>query len=341
MTMPTADLLIIYRTSSRVVTGVANLGDVTYPRGHRPPTGPPYVNPRPFPPTAHGRRTTTPWMAPMSTTKLSLPARLAILAVAAVGASLALPPPAAHAAGATTYYVSPSGSDSNNGTSPGSAIQSLGRASGLPLNPGDQVLLQRGATFSGKLAVWRSGTAGAPITIGAYGSGNKPVVTGDCLEVGGSYITMTDFPSRTAPQRHLDRRHRQRHHQRRGDAQHPRHRRGRARQEHQGRPATTCTTTTGWLPTPPAPSTTTARSAWWSRATTPRSPTTPSPTTGPRPPTSAPTARRSRSTAASAPWCTTTPPATTGPSPSWATTAPPTRPTPTTRSPRACTTPSS
>jgi hypothetical protein len=126
-------------------------------------------------------------------TKLSTPARLALLVAAAAGASLAMPQSAAHAAGATTYYVSPAGSDSNAGTSPATAIQSLGRASGLQLNPGDQVLLERGATFSGKLAVWTSGTAGAPITIGAYGSGNKPVVTGDCLEIGASYITMTDF----------------------------------------------------------------------------------------------------------------------------------------------------
>ncbi len=126
-------------------------------------------------------------------TNLSIPSRLALLAVAAVGVSLTLPLSTAHAAGATTYYVSPNGSDANNGTSPGSAIQTLARASGLQLNAGDQVLLERGATFSGKLAVWRSGTAGAPITIGSFGSGNKPVVTGDCLEVGGSYITMTDF----------------------------------------------------------------------------------------------------------------------------------------------------
>jgi hypothetical protein len=125
--------------------------------------------------------------------KFSIPARLAVLAVAAAGASLALPQSAANADGATTYYVSPTGSDSNNGTSPETAIQSLGRASGLQLNPGDQVLLQRGATFSGKLAVWRSGSAGAPITIGAFGSGGNPVVTGDCLEVGASYITMSDF----------------------------------------------------------------------------------------------------------------------------------------------------
>jgi hypothetical protein len=126
-------------------------------------------------------------------TKLRIPSRLAVLALAAAGASLALPPSAAHAAGGTTYYVSPSGSDSNNGTSPGSAIKSLSRASGLQLNPGDQVLLQRGATFSGKLAIWKNGSSGSPITIGAYGSGGNPVVTGDCLEIGGSYITMTDF----------------------------------------------------------------------------------------------------------------------------------------------------
>jgi hypothetical protein len=125
--------------------------------------------------------------------KLNTPARLAILAVAAAAASLALPQSAAHAAGATTYYVSANGSDSNNGTSPSTAIKTLDRASGLQLNPGDQVLLERGDTFSGKLAVWKSGTAGSPITIGAYGSAGNPIVTGDCLEVGGSYITMTDF----------------------------------------------------------------------------------------------------------------------------------------------------
>ncbi|HET6939779.1 MAG TPA: right-handed parallel beta-helix repeat-containing protein [Nocardioides sp.] len=123
---------------------------------------------------------------------LSTAARLAALAVAAAGASLALPS-AAHAAGATTYFVSPTGSDTNNGTSASTPIKTLGRASSLPLNPGDQVLLQRDASFSGKLAIWRSGTAGNPITIGSYGSGSKPVVTGDCLEVGGSYVTMTEL----------------------------------------------------------------------------------------------------------------------------------------------------
>ncbi len=45
------------------------------------------------------------------------------------------------------------------------------------LEPGDQVLLKRGDIFYGSIVVSSSGTASAPIVIGAYGSGNKPVIT--------------------------------------------------------------------------------------------------------------------------------------------------------------------
>jgi hypothetical protein len=107
--------------------------------------------------------------------------------------STALATSAANGATTTTYYVSPSGSDASHGTTPGRPIRSLRRASHLALEPGDQVLLERGARFSGRLAIRRSGTAGAPITVGAYGTGVKPVITGDCLEVRGSYVTMTDL----------------------------------------------------------------------------------------------------------------------------------------------------
>jgi hypothetical protein len=124
-------------------------------------------------------------------TKLRTSARLALVAFAVAASSAALPQ-AAEAAGATTYYVSPTGNDANAGTSPTSPIRTLGRASGLGLNPGDSVLLQGGATFSGKLAVWRNGAAGSPITVGSFGTG-RAIVTGDCLEVGGSYVTMRDL----------------------------------------------------------------------------------------------------------------------------------------------------
>ena len=126
-------------------------------------------------------------------TQVRVPARLALLAAAAVGATLALPQPPRTPPEPRRTTSRPPARTPTTAPLPAAPIQSLARASGLQLNAGDQVLLQRGASFSGKLAVWRSGTAGAPITIGAYGSGAKPVVTGDCLEVGGSYITMTDF----------------------------------------------------------------------------------------------------------------------------------------------------
>lgn len=103
------------------------------------------------------------------------------------------------ATGGTTYYVSPSGNDSASGTSPDQALKSLGRVEGLDLQPGDKVLLQRGASFSGKLGVWRSGTAAKRITVGAYGprSAGKPRLTNNtndfCVMVGASYVTVTDL----------------------------------------------------------------------------------------------------------------------------------------------------
>jgi parallel beta-helix repeat protein len=79
----------------------------------------------------------------------------------------------------TTYYIdSVNGSDSNTGTSPGSAWQTIAKVDTATLNPGDSVLFNKGGTYYGSLTIQQSGTAGNPITIGAYGSGNDPVITG-------------------------------------------------------------------------------------------------------------------------------------------------------------------
>ena len=97
----------------------------------------------------------------------------------------------AQAAGARTYFVSANGSDSASGTSPDQAWSSLSRASKQSLGPGDKVLLARGSTFRGTLTVRASGTAGHRIRVGAYGTGNRPVVTkGGCVQVPGSYVTV-------------------------------------------------------------------------------------------------------------------------------------------------------
>ena len=83
--------------------------------------------------------------------------------------------------GQTIYYVASSGSDSNNGRSSDSPFQTVSKINSLPLQPGDQVLFKRNDTFRGSLKITQSGIAGNPIVIDAYGSGNKPVITGAAL----------------------------------------------------------------------------------------------------------------------------------------------------------------
>src|SRR5664279_1229619 len=83
-------------------------------------------------------------------------------------------------ANATNYYISANGNDANNGTSPGTSWQSLNKLNSFfsSLSPGDNVLLNRGDVFYGSISGNKSETSGSPITIGAYGTGANPVVTG-------------------------------------------------------------------------------------------------------------------------------------------------------------------
>ena len=78
----------------------------------------------------------------------------------------------------TTYYVAATGNDANDGRSMGSPFQSLAKVNTLTLRAGDAVLLRRGDTFRGTLSINQSGSAGNPIVVDAYGSGNKPVIAG-------------------------------------------------------------------------------------------------------------------------------------------------------------------
>ena len=79
---------------------------------------------------------------------------------------------------AKTYYISPTGNDENAGTSPTSAWKSLSKINSLDLNPGDQVLLQRGYGYSGNLSFTQedAGTPTAPITISSYGTGGTATI---------------------------------------------------------------------------------------------------------------------------------------------------------------------
>lgn len=106
-------------------------------------------------------------------------------------------PMTAHAAG-TVYYVSSStGNDNNNGTSSSTPWKTLVRASNQAYSAGDQILLKRGDTWTNDGAQYddgyysasrthnyyrtgfRNGSSGHPanpIVLGAYGTGEKPVI---------------------------------------------------------------------------------------------------------------------------------------------------------------------
>ena len=79
--------------------------------------------------------------------------------------------------GAQSYYVSNSGSDSNNGTSPATAWKTLGQVNTQSLNAGDTVYLQRGGVWNEALIPPSSGASGSPIAFDAYGTGPAPVMT--------------------------------------------------------------------------------------------------------------------------------------------------------------------
>ncbi len=88
-------------------------------------------------------------------------------------------PPAPVVETARVYYLDAvSGSDQNNGTAESSAWKTLAKASSLQLKAGDRLLLKCGQTFEGELEVTGKGTASERIEVGAYGTGDKPIVKG-------------------------------------------------------------------------------------------------------------------------------------------------------------------
>src|ERR1019366_2221579 len=81
---------------------------------------------------------------------------------------------------ATTYYFSAKGNDVNNGTSVSTPWQTITKFNSVfaSKSPGDQFLFNKGDVFYGELIPSRSGSIGNPITIGAYGVGAMPVISG-------------------------------------------------------------------------------------------------------------------------------------------------------------------
>lgn len=124
----------------------------------------------------------------------------------------AVPPGALHSG--TCYYVSPSGNDSNLGTSPSAPWKTIAKVKSFQANllPGDSVLLQRGGVWSEQWDITSmNGSSGLPITLGAYGTGALPVIDGgytsssngrnyciDGLNTSYSYIVIDSIECRNA-----------------------------------------------------------------------------------------------------------------------------------------------
>jgi hypothetical protein len=81
----------------------------------------------------------------------------------------------------TTYYLSPSGSDRNTGTSSTAPWQTITKLNSVTLLTGDKVLFQGGQTFSGKVTLIDEdhGTAAEPITFSSYGTGRATINGGN------------------------------------------------------------------------------------------------------------------------------------------------------------------
>jgi uncharacterized repeat protein (TIGR02059 family) len=81
---------------------------------------------------------------------------------------------------ATDYYVKNGGNDLAQGTSDATAWATIEKVNSVfsTLKPGDRILFKKGDKFYGTIIISKSGTSGSPITIGSYGTGDKPIITG-------------------------------------------------------------------------------------------------------------------------------------------------------------------
>ena len=91
-----------------------------------------------------------------------------------------------------TYYVSSlHGSADFDGLTPQTPFLHPAQVSALSLQPGDKVLLERGSVFAGEAMHLKNcgDIAGAPIEIGAYGTGDAL----PCIAANGTGVWYQDY----------------------------------------------------------------------------------------------------------------------------------------------------
>ncbi|GAA4254398.1 right-handed parallel beta-helix repeat-containing protein [Azospirillum formosense] len=84
---------------------------------------------------------------------------------------------AQNAEGAPVFYVDATdGDDRRSGRGPKEAWKSLEKVNATAFPPGSRVLFERGENWRGSLLASSSGTTDRPVTYGAYGKGDAPVI---------------------------------------------------------------------------------------------------------------------------------------------------------------------
>src|SRR5258707_31708 len=79
-----------------------------------------------------------------------------------------------------TYFVSPTGLDTNPGTSSGSPWQTITKVNATAFLPGDSILFQGGQSFSGNVVITGlAASSASPITIDSYGGGVATIAAGN------------------------------------------------------------------------------------------------------------------------------------------------------------------
>jgi hypothetical protein len=108
-----------------------------------------------------------------------------------------------------TFYVDATrGNDSNPGTI-AAPWRTIGKINSTPFLPGDSILFKRGEVWKERLSFTSSGTSNNNIIIGAYGTGNLPVIDGNkntipgtagvsLVAIVGNYVYMSDIEIRYA-----------------------------------------------------------------------------------------------------------------------------------------------
>ena len=82
----------------------------------------------------------------------------------------------------TLFVDCAGGDDARDGLSPATAVRTIAAVNKRTFSAGDSILLRRGITCAGMLSPSGSGTAQAPVTLGAYDSGESDV--GDVVSLG-------------------------------------------------------------------------------------------------------------------------------------------------------------